>query len=98
MPNDNSTMGERFDRIFWKGKDETAYWKYEKSYKTYIEFIKSEIDRAVGEERERTSKIAKEMLQDINFLEGITGKENMDLVYKNHKAMKNYLSLITKQS
>lgn len=28
-----------FDEIFWKGKDETAYWKYEKSYNTYKQFI-----------------------------------------------------------
>lgn len=52
MPNDNSTMGERFDERFGRlmsNKDPDKFVFVEEEVKS---FVQSEIDRAVGE-RER---------------------------------------------
>lgn len=64
----------------------------------FIEIFDSLIDKTVQMTEERIVGVIKQMLLDINFLEGITGEENRDIVYKNHKKMKEYLSLITNKS
>lgn len=56
-------MRERFNEMFWKGKDETAFWKYEKSHKRHLDFIEQEIKKEreeiveiVGKEFDRQSE------------------------------------------
>lgn len=49
-----TTMRDRFNDMFWKGKDETAFWKYEKSHKRHLDFIEQEIKK----EREDIVEIA----------------------------------------
>lgn len=63
-----TTMRERFNEMFWKGKDETAFWKYEKSHKRHLDFIEQEIKK---EREEIVNSIVKDVdmtdqqLQDI---------------------------------
>jgi len=39
------SVRERFNEMFWKGKDETAFWKYEKSHKRHLDFIEQELNK-----------------------------------------------------
>jgi hypothetical protein len=49
MKDNKQEWEKEFDQIFWKGKDETAYWKYDKQYKEYKSFISQKLK----EQRER---------------------------------------------
>lgn len=67
-------------------------------FKRFEDFIDSLVDKTVQMSEERIAVVIKQILLDINFLEGITGEENRDIVYKNYKKMKEYFYLITNKS
>lgn len=60
--------------------------------------IDSLINKTVQMTEERIVGVIKHMLLEINFLEGITGEKNREIVIKNHRKMKEYFSLITNKS
>lgn len=90
MTNEQQERHRRFDEIFWKGKDETAYWKYDKKNKIYKSFIDEEIALAIANrEKEILEFIAKEERTE-NNPEGYDGI--IDTYVIETEKIKNFIS------
>ncbi len=71
------SVRERFNEMFWKGKDETAFWKYEKSHKRHLDFIEQELKK----EREEIVEMIENRIEETKIKKRETPFQ--DTLFKN---------------